>query len=583
MSSVDRTATRLGREPTTGAGDTRAYLLVFENDSSSLFPLPRDGEVVIGRAPDVDLRLSHASVSRRHAALRVQEGCVRVVDLGSHNGVEVNGETVPQSRILSSGDVVAVGDVVLVVRTASRPAQGIQILLEFDWRRRLEEEVERALRFGRALAVLAFDGANTSALGAALRRIDVVGRGDDGLLLVLLPETERADAVELARTVIAAHPVDVAVRAGVAACPADACEVDAIVAAARTCTRSADDRSVADPADAGTRIELGDRSVLVADPAMSRQFALLRRLATATLPILITGETGVGKENAAFAVHYWSPRRDEPFLTVNCAAIGPESLIESELFGHERGSFTGATAPKAGLFETASGGTVFLDEVGELSLSVQAKLLRVLEAQRVSRLGEARERVVDVRIVAATNRHLEAEVAAGRFRQDLFFRLGGATVILPPLRDRPGEIPLLARELLAQACARAGRPAMEITPAAMRVLLTHTWPGNVRELRNTMEYVAAAAPDAHVEPSDLPETLGGAQRTTAPSLPAVPPATAELRPPATFVPIADELQQLERRRMAEALVAANGVKSRAAQLIDMPIRTFTLKVKQYKL
>jgi DNA-binding NtrC family response regulator len=318
---------------------------------------------------------------------------------------------------------------------------------------------------------------------------------------------------------------------------------------------------------------------MVLDPAMGRVFALLERLAASTLPVLVTGETGVGKENAAYAVHHWS-KRTGGFIAVNCAAIGPDSLVESELFGHDKGAFTGAVAAKPGLFESAIGGTVFLDEVGELPLSVQAKLLRALETKRIVRLGETKERPIDVRLVAATNRSLEDEVKAGRFRQDLLFRLAGATVILPPLRDRRCEIPMLARMFLA--AARGNRAEMTITPEAMQVLLTYGWPGNVRELKNTMEYVSAAALDEHVEVDDLPERLGGAGPQTV-SGTTGPSEVLPVDPPATFRSIADELRELERRRMAEALVASAGVKTRAAQLIDMPIRTFTLKLKQYKL
>jgi DNA-binding NtrC family response regulator len=314
---------------------------------------------------------------------------------------------------------------------------------------------------------------------------------------------------------------------------------------------------------------------------MGKVYGLLERLAASTLPVLVLGESGVGKENAAYAVHHWSRRRG-PFVAVNCAAL-PENLVESELFGHEKGAFTGALTAKTGLFESAAGGTVFLDEVGELSPAVQAKMLRLLENKTVMRVGDTRERAIDVRVVAATNRAIDDEVAAGRFRQDLYFRLGGATVLLPPLRDRRSEIPVLARAFLARAGTAAGRPSMDIGPAAMRALLAHDWPGNVRELRNTIEYIVATAPDDNVEPTDLPERLGGD-----PIAPDVAPAASALpltapAPPTTFRPIADEVRELEIRRMREALVAAGGVKTRAAALIDMPIRTFNFKLRQYRL
>jgi two-component system, NtrC family, response regulator AtoC len=396
-------------------------------------------------------------------------------------------------------------------------------------------------------------------------------------LLVLMPELSRVEARELVARAIAPVP---AARAGLAECPTDACDADTILLAARSAVRRATAGTVAESAESAQHIELGTRRVLVADPAMSRVFALLERVASTELAVSITGETGVGKENAAYAVHHWS-KRSGPFIAVNCAALGPETLVDAELFGYDKGAFTGATAAKAGLFENASGGTVFLDEVGELPLAIQAKLLRALENKRITRLGEVRERAIDVRLVSATNRSLEAEVTAGRFRQDLFFRLSGATVVVPPLRDRRCEIPLLARAFLDEMCERSNRARMTISSDAMQVLLTYAWPGNVRELRHTIEYAMAAAPDDTVEPYDLPERLGGSGNVGAPATLADAVPMSDMK--GTFRPIADELRELERRRMAEALSASGGVKTRAAQLIDMPIRTFTLKLKQYKL
>ena len=574
MSSVDQTASRLAsfeRDYAPGS----AYLLVVDNDTSSIFHLPRAGAIVIGREKDVELRVQHASVSRKHATIRIDDGVVRIADLGSHNGTRVNGEPVNAARVLASGDVATVGDVVLVLHfsTPATPARGA--LGEAGWRRRLVEELDRALTFKRSLGVVVVLGATPAAVADALRLIDVVGASDDGSALLLLPEVDREGAREIAERAVAAVA---GARAGLAVCPTDAIDADTILLEARSAARRARPGTVAEPAEAATTIELASRHVLVADPAMLRVFSLLERLAASSLPVLINGETGVGKENAAYAVHHWS-KRTGPFLAVNCAALGPESLVDSELFGHEKGAFTGATASKAGLFEAAAGGTVFLDELGELPLAVQAKLLRALEAKTITRVGDTRERSIDVRLVAATHRKLDEEVAAGRFRQDLLYRLSVATVPLPPLRDRKCEIPLLARAFVDAACSQLGKAPKTIAPATMQVLLTHAWPGNVRELRNALEFAVVAAPDDTIEPYDLPPHLGGAgEAQPAPAAPVVAPDVKR-----SFRPIDDELEELERRRMVEALEAAGGVKTRAAALISMPIRTFTLKHKQYKL
>jgi DNA-binding NtrC family response regulator len=321
--------------------------------------------------------------------------------------------------------------------------------------------------------------------------------------------------------------------------------------------------------------------MLVADPAMLQLYTLIKRLAASELPVLVSGETGAGKENAAFAVHHWSRRTAGPFITLNCAAM-PEGLVESELFGHEKGAFTGAAGAKAGILESANGGTVFLDEVGELPLPVQAKFLRALESKRITRVGDVRERPIDIRLVAATHRDLEAEVKEGRFRQDLYFRLSAATVVLPPLRERPREIPLLARGFLAQACQSLGRREMTLAADTLRVLARYGWPGNVRELRNLMDYAAAAVTEDVLEPHHLPARVTGTGSKEESMTP--PPASGEAPPAAgsqrTFQPLADEIRDLERRRMEEALQAADGVQSRAAALIGMPIRTFSFKLKQ---
>jgi two-component system response regulator AtoC len=581
MSSIDDTKSRMQRGPADPRPLGTTYLLVVENDSSSVVHLPVNGTIVIGRSSDANVVLQHLSVSRRHATILVDREGLRIADLGSHNGTRVNGERVQGSRRLSSGDVVGIENAVLVVHASNPPVVSRPALDEASWRRRLAEEIERAITYHRPLSVLALGGVSSAAMteiGASLRLIDVVGEGDDNNVLVLMPESDRELAsVTASRIHSVLRASSPGVRGGLASCPSDACDVDSILLMTRKAMRQAAPGTFAETAAAAKVIQLGSHSVLVLDPAMTRQYELLERLGPSSLPVLILGEPGVGKEATAYAVHHYS-KRTGPFLAVNCAAF-TESLAESTLFGYDKGAFTGATAAKAGLFESAAGGTVFLDEVGDLAPAIQAKLLRVLQEKKIMRVGETREREIDCRIVAATNKSLEVEVAAGRFRQDLQGRLAGATVVLPPLRDRRCEIPLLARRFLDEACRANDRPQKEITPDAMQALLTYHWPSNVRELQSAMAYAAAVAPDERVEPGDLrPEILGAmpTQSTTG-----THPVVTLVEPPASFRPLAEEVEELEKRRMREALAAAGGVKTKAAQLIGMPIRTFTLKCKQY--
>lgn len=552
----------------------RAYLLVVENGSSRMVPLPHPGVVTIGRIPEVDLRVDHSSVSRKHARILLDRGELRISDLDSRNGTWVNGVRVDGSRVLMTGDVIAIGEVLLVVHTELARELPHVILDAGSWRLRLVEETARAVAFHRPLAVLAI--ASTAPLTSTLRPIDVIGRDDDNHFLALLPEADPTTARQLAAVVLeAARDVTPPVRIGIASCPFDATDVDSLVLAARSAARVAEPGRIATPIDAARRITLDDRHVLVCHPAMVRVFELLERLAKATLPVLIIGETGVGKENAAYAVHHYSERRDQPFVALNCAAL-PETLIESQLFGHDKGAFTGATAARAGLFETASGGTLFLDEVGELAPSVQAKLLRALETKTITRVGETRDRKVDLRVVAATHRALDKEVEAERFRQDLYFRLSAAQVHLLPLRDRRCEIPMLFREFVGNAASRMKRAAPEPSPRVVQRLLAHDWPGNVRELQHVADFVMATVEDDRIEVDDLPQQFA----KPAPEAAARPTLGS---PDSPMRRLADELEEIERQRMSEALSRAHGVKTKAAAMIGMPIRTFNMKIKVYGL
>jgi len=560
----------------------RRHLLVFNGPSSWIHPLPVRGDVVIGRSETADLRIDHGAVSRRHARVMLDDDAVSVLDLGSHNGTYVNHSKITGRRTLQPNDVITIHGVTLVFH-ATPPVAPPAIVVELDaLRQRIEDELDRTV-CERLFSLLCFVGvtdAERAALQrtvvAQLRKIDAVAWTSDGAFYVLLPEAGADEAVAVA-TRIRSRIDRGALQIGHVTCPDDGYAADALIARARDAARAARPGKIAGREQAFHTLAIGAQRVIVADPTVARLYALIERLAPTGLPVLITGETGCGKELVATAIHARSPRAGHQLISLNCAALH-EALVESELFGHERGAFSGAIATRAGVIEAASGSTLFLDEVGELAPGVQAKLLRVLESHRVTRVGDVREREVDVRVVAATNRDLEADVAAGRFRRDLFFRLSAATLHLPPLRQRPRELPLLATEFLDEACRSGGRPPMRISDEAMAVLLAHSWPGNIRELKNLMQYVAAALAVDVLRADHLGERLGRLR-------PEPSQATITPTPGGTprFRPLADELRELEITRIREAIAATGGNQTRAAGLLAMPVRTFFEKAKQYGL
>ncbi len=242
-------------------------------------------------------------------------------------------------------------------------------------------------------------------------------------------------------------------------------------------------------------------------PSMQRVFDVIRRVADSDLTVLVRGPSGTGKELVANAIHYNSPRRSKALIKVNCAAFSRE-LVESELFGHEKGAFTGATATKEGKFEIADGGTLFLDEIGDMALETQAKILRVLQEKELERVGGNRTIKVDVRVIAATNQDLEAKAKEGTFREDLFYRLNVVPILLPALNERPGDMPLLIAHFLEKVADRLERPKKDLSRAAMRALLAHEWKGNVRELEHAIEQAVVLAGGEEIEPADLPAAMG---------------------------------------------------------------------------
>jgi len=578
-------AIRSGEEQLTKGA--RRHLLVLSTASPRLYPLPETGDLLIGRSDTADIRIDHDAVSRKHAQLVLEGDCVSVMDLGSRNGTYVNDVRITGRRVLHPNDSIGIQGATIVFHAPRVAAESFVPVLEMAaFRQRIENELDRTMQHERLFSLLCFVGFELPGqrldvqrvVVDQLRRIDAAGWSSDGALYVLLPEAGGDEAVAVAsriRTLLARAVLQI----GYVTCPQDGYGADVLLARAREAALSAGAGKIARLDHVFHTLAIGGQRVIVVDPAMKRMYALIERLAPAALPVLVTGETGCGKDLVATAIHVLSPRKDKQLVSLNCAALH-EALVESELFGHEKGAFSGAVASRAGLIEAASGSTLFLDEVGELAPAIQAKLLRVLESHRVVRVGDVRERAVDVRIVAATNRDLETDVSVGRFRRDLFFRLSAATLHLPPLRDRTRELPLLAAAFLDEACRRAGRETIRISDGAMAMLCAHSWPGNVRELKNLMQYASAALAGDVLGAEHLTAQLGQLGRLRIEATTA-----AADKPPGEprFRPLADELRELEMTRIREAIEATGGNQTRAAGLLAMPVRTFFEKAKQYGL
>lgn len=429
----------------------RFELCVRTRDGERIQPLPASGTLIVGRAPDVDVRIDDASVSRRHAALHVG-AVVHIEDLGSANGVHLRRDTIDTATLRQ-----------------------------------------------------------TPALKQRAGELVPFAPGDE-VLIGAVPVTLRRAMAASAKSRVDSMPV-------------------------------------------------------VESPIMQTLHARARKVAQGDFSVLLLGETGVGKEVLARVIHEASPRAGKPLLTLNCAAL-PESLLESELFGYERGSFSGATQSRAGLFESAEGGTVFLDEIGEMPLGAQARLLRVLEQREVMRIGARVAQPIDVRFISATNRNLEAEITRGTFRQDLLFRLNAVTLEIPPLRKRIEEIPRLAEVFLEMTFRKMGKTAPTIASATLGKLVAYGFPGNVRELRNAMDHAAAECEGDVVLPEHLPPRMGGLSMITESNSPGVREVNAALG-------------EIERRRIEEALEACGGNQTRAAEVLGISRRTLVGRLSEY--
>jgi DNA-binding NtrC family response regulator len=398
-----------------------------------------------------------------------------------------------------------------------------------------------------------------------LRPVDRLGLYSPGCLLALLPESDRAHAEAVAHALAGREKP--ALTVGVAIYPEDAGSAEELVSAVRQAARSG-----GGPARAREESE----KVVAASPEMKTVFQMVDRVARSPIPVLLLGETGVGKEVVARAIHEGGPRKGKPLKSINCAAI-PHTLIESVLFGHEKGAFTGAERAQKGVFEQAHGGTVLLDEVGELPPPAQAALLRVLETKRLSRIGADQELEVDVRVVAATHRDLEAMCNSGAFRWDLLYRLNTMPIVIPPLRERREEIEPLAELFLREARKAAGsgvRAPRSIDEAARVALESYAWPGNVRELKNVIERAVVVAEGDAIRFEDLPQRVRGSD------LPPESQRTGD-RSIDEDADYKERVRRYEIELIVQALTKAGGNQTEAARILKMPLRTLVHKIQTY--
>ncbi|MEZ4221745.1 MAG: sigma 54-interacting transcriptional regulator [Polyangiaceae bacterium] len=574
----------------------RVSLLLYHSEGARLIPLSSGKDVVVGRGDDADVVIDDLSLSRRHARFRLlDDGSVELEDLGSTNGTRVRGEKI--SRVLLDRSAEAeLGSVIASLHLLSLAGDGPRDLADHDaFVRELSREVERARHFRRGIGLLMIralhkDGTPARRIAPAvqehLRVVDSLGTYSPTTLELLLPEASLEEAITLARSLCSS--VQPRLACGVALLPSHATSAEELVQVALGALRRAQKGEPVQIAEEeGSRVversARDDAGPVCVSPGMKELYRTAHRAARGHIPVLLLAETGAGKEVLARYIHETSPRKTGPLLSVNCAAIA-ESLLESTLFGHEKGAFTGAAAQHAGVFESAEGGTVFLDEIGELTLGAQAALLRVLESKMITRVGSTKEQPVDVRVIAATHRDLEARVQSGQFRQDLLYRLNAMTLTIPPLRERREDIPVLVERFLAEANRTNGTQVGSVAPDAMELLMAHAWPGNVRELKNAIERAAVISEDEVLGVEDLPMSLS---RAGAPAVAATAEASVgnsaakegALEAAAEVEDFRSKMARLEAEVLLEALDACGGNQTQAARRLQMPLRTLVHKIK----
>lgn len=583
------------------------WLQLIGDERFETIPLPASGSVIIGRSENCDIHLTSGAVSRQHVRLSIDATGLTLEDLGSSNGTVVREQRLSPNCPLQIGinEVAVLGEAVtILVKSLSVGAQPRRLWKHAYFESRLEDLCASAQRFEHGFAlmhvVIERDQPDPPAhviLSDVLRDDDIISRYSPGAFELLLHDIHPQEAEHISKQIsdtLEKH--DIVVRIGVACRPHHGRDPDSLAEHARAQARKRLDDSQP------------EQKIILEDPRMHEIYQLIARVAQADIRVLLLGETGTGKEVIAKHVHESSARAKKPYLAINCAAL-PGDLLESELFGYERGAFTGAVKAKPGLLEAANGGTVFLDELGEMALTTQAKLLRVLEEQKVMRVGGLRARSIDVRFISATNSDIEDAISKGSFRKDLYFRLNGIQIEIPPLRERTQEIVALARYFLSRSCRESNRyPEPMLSREALATLRAYHWPGNIRQLRNVMQRAVLLCAEEAIGIQHLPDklrvmatsneqqavqssmtatmNLSGKYQLTEPRSRAM--TASDARPSASGAGdsrsterLLNESELSERERIIHALDACAGNQTRAAKMLSISRRTLINRLERY--
>jgi DNA-binding NtrC family response regulator len=564
-------------EISSGTLSESAYNLLVHGRAGTASHALREGrDVVLGRESDCTIVLRDSLVSRHHALLRVRAGSIELSDLGSRNGSFLDGARVASNVFVTVQPtaVLRIGGAVLVFEPARSSEHWCFDEPTFERKAAAIVATAKARRAAVGVVEVRWekqDTATTSTVASSsslplqslLARIvgpdGIVGAHDSSRMILVCADTdaEKLDAsAALVKRLCSEHKVHAVVKTALSA---EAQSVQALL------QRASGSPGASTPP-------------VIFQGGLYSLEKLISRLDASDASILIVGETGVGKDVLARSLHARSRRASRPYIALNCAAF-TESLFESELFGHEKGAFTGAQASKTGLLESASGGTVFLDEIGEMPLGLQAKLLRVVENREILRVGGLQPRPIDVRFLFATNRDLRQEIENKTFRSDLFFRISSVSLKVPPLRERVDEIVPLALHFIEVAAKRIGRPVPTLMEGAAQFLKGHSWPGNVRELKNVIDLAAFVHEGDVIRPSDIHIELyipiGTADEKSSPV------SEPEVRLPPTSSRRMDA--DAERAAILDALERTVWNQSAAAKLLGMPRRTFVKRLAQYDL